>query len=111
VPEGDTEKLHGIVADAKHFLWTPALDRRPSMQMRHYRRGNTSRMRARDIMDTRFHKFKVNALLITDIDQEPMFIHGGDSLRIAGVWSLLDAAQARSGSCRACIPSPFMTPE
>jgi signal-transduction protein with cAMP-binding, CBS, and nucleotidyltransferase domain len=44
-------------------------------------------------------------------DVQRLFIHAGDPLRITGVLSLSDAAQARSGSCRACLPSRFMTPE
>jgi signal-transduction protein with cAMP-binding, CBS, and nucleotidyltransferase domain len=44
-------------------------------------------------------------------DVQRLFVHAGDPLRIIGVLSLSDAAQVRSGSCRACLPSRFMTPE
>lgn len=44
-------------------------------------------------------------------DVQRLFVHAGDPLRIIGVLSLSDAAQVRSGSCRACLPTRFMTPE
>jgi CBS domain-containing protein len=44
-------------------------------------------------------------------DVQRLFVHAGEPLRIVGVLSLSDAAQARSGSCRACLPSRVMTPE
>jgi signal-transduction protein with cAMP-binding, CBS, and nucleotidyltransferase domain len=50
----------------------------------------------------------IQHMFITDVQR--LFIHAGDPLRITGVLSLSDAAQARSGSCRACLPSRFMTP-
>lgn len=43
-------------------------------------------------------------------DVQRLFVHAGDPLRIVGVLSLSDTAQVRSGSCRACLPSRFMTP-
>jgi signal-transduction protein with cAMP-binding, CBS, and nucleotidyltransferase domain len=42
-------------------------------------------------------------------DVQRLFVHAGDPLRIIGVLSLSDAARVRSGSCRACLPSRFMT--
>jgi signal-transduction protein with cAMP-binding, CBS, and nucleotidyltransferase domain len=44
-------------------------------------------------------------------DVQRLFVHAGDPLRITGVLSLSDAAQVRSGSCRACMASRFLTPE
>jgi CBS domain-containing protein len=44
-------------------------------------------------------------------DVQRLFVHAGDPLGIIGVLSLSDAAQVRSGSCRACTPSRLMTPE
>lgn len=43
-------------------------------------------------------------------DVQRLFVHAGDPLRIIGVLSLSDAAQVRSGSCRACLPTRYMTP-
>jgi CBS domain-containing protein len=42
-------------------------------------------------------------------DVQRLFVHAEDPLRIVGVLSLSDAARVRSGSCRACMPSRFMT--
>jgi signal-transduction protein with cAMP-binding, CBS, and nucleotidyltransferase domain len=42
-------------------------------------------------------------------DVQRLFVHSGDPLRIIGVLSLSDAARVRSGSCRACMPSRFIT--
>jgi CBS domain-containing protein len=42
-------------------------------------------------------------------DVQRLFVHAGDPHRIVGVLSLSDAAQVRSGSCRACLPSRFIT--
>jgi len=44
-------------------------------------------------------------------DVQRLFVHAGDPLQIIGVLSLSDAARVRSGSCRACMPSRFMTME
>jgi len=44
-------------------------------------------------------------------DVQRLFVHSGDPLRVIGVLSLSDAARMRSGSCRACMPSRFITSE
>jgi signal-transduction protein with cAMP-binding, CBS, and nucleotidyltransferase domain len=44
-------------------------------------------------------------------DVQRLFVHSGDPLRIIGVLSLSDTARVRSGSCRACTPSRFITAE
>jgi signal-transduction protein with cAMP-binding, CBS, and nucleotidyltransferase domain len=44
-------------------------------------------------------------------DVQRLFVHAGDARRIVGVLALSDAAQVRSGSCRACLPSRFITME
>jgi CBS domain-containing protein len=44
-------------------------------------------------------------------DVQRLFVHAEDPLRIVGVLSLSDAARMRSGSCRACMPSRFITPD
>lgn len=42
-------------------------------------------------------------------DVQRLFVHSGDPAIITGVLSLSDAAQVRSGSCRACIASRIIT--
>jgi len=44
-------------------------------------------------------------------DVQRLFVHAADPASIIGVLSLSDAARVRSGSCRACMPSRFMTME
>lgn len=44
-------------------------------------------------------------------DVQRLFVHAGDPLRVIGVLSLSDTARVRSGTCRACMPSRFITPE
>jgi signal-transduction protein with cAMP-binding, CBS, and nucleotidyltransferase domain len=44
-------------------------------------------------------------------DVQRLFVHAADPGSIIGVLSLSDAARVRSGSCRACMPSRFMTME
>ena len=45
-------------------------------------------------------------MLLRDIQR--LFVHGDDEGRMEGVLSLSDAAQYRSGTCRACMPSRLM---
>jgi signal-transduction protein with cAMP-binding, CBS, and nucleotidyltransferase domain len=44
-------------------------------------------------------------------DVQRLFVHAEDPHKIIGVLSLSDAAWVRSGSCRACMPSRFLTLE
>ena len=44
-------------------------------------------------------------------DVQRLFVHSGDPLRVIGVLSLSDTARVRSGTCRACTPSRFITAE
>ena len=55
-------------------------------------------------------EFLINALklmLVKDIQR--LFVHDEIEENIIGVLSLSDAAQFRSGTCRACLPSRFIT--
>jgi len=45
----------------------------------------------------------IQSMIYRDVHR--LFVHSGDPGDVAGVFSLSDAARARSGSCRACIPS------
>ena len=46
-------------------------------------------------------------MLVRDIQR--LFVHGDQESKMAGVLSLSDAAQYRSGTCRACMPSRLMS--
>jgi hypothetical protein len=43
-----------------------------------------------------------------DKDIQRLFVRGAEKLEMTGVLSLSDAAQYRSGTCRACLPSRLM---
>jgi len=52
---------------------------------------------------------RVFGMMVTD-EKGNLFVQRKDSDGIAGVISLTDAALVRSGSCRACTASRFLTP-
>jgi predicted transcriptional regulator len=49
----------------------------------------------------------IEQMIISDVHR--LFVHSENPSNIVGVVSLTDAALARSGSCRACIASRFLT--
>jgi CBS domain-containing protein len=80
-----------------------------------YRHGVSGDMPAETIMNSPVRTCRDHDLLVKIIQQmiisdvHRLFVHTEDSSDIVGVVSLTDAALARSGSCRACIASRFLT--
>lgn len=80
-----------------------------------YHHGMTMEVEARAVMNapvalcdhTTFLSEALRQMFLKDVQR--LFIHGGDPSQIVGVVSLSDAARIRSGSCRACMPSRFIT--
>jgi CBS domain-containing protein len=76
-----------------------------------YRHGVPANAMARSIMRSPVRSCDENVELAPAIRQmifwdiKRFFVYKGDPDEIVGVISLTDAAQARSGSCRACMPS------
>jgi CBS domain-containing protein len=80
-----------------------------------YRHGIVGDMLAEMVMNSpvrtcRSHDFLVKIveqMIFSDVHR--LFVHSEDPYNIVGVVSLTDVALARSGSCRACIASRFLT--
>jgi CBS domain-containing protein len=80
-----------------------------------YRHGILGDMPAEMVMNSpvrtcRSHDFLVKIvqqMIFSDVHR--LFVHSEDPYNIVGVISLTDVALARSGSCRACIASRFLT--
>ena len=76
-----------------------------------YHHGSSLEVEARSILKTPVASCDENSLLSDAIrlmflkDVQRLFVFAGDPSRIVGVISLSDAAQIRSGSCKACITS------
>ncbi len=51
----------------------------------------------------------IQEMIISDVHR--LFVQSEDSRDIVGVISLTDAALVRSGSCKACTASRFLTPQ
>lgn len=82
-----------------------------------YRHGILADMPAETIMKAPVRFCRDNDFLVRIIQQmifsevHRLFVQREDSGGIAGVISLTDAALVRSGSCRACTASRFLTPQ
>ncbi|MGC8491496.1 MAG: cyclic nucleotide-binding/CBS domain-containing protein [Syntrophobacteraceae bacterium] len=76
-----------------------------------YRHGASLDVEAQSVMKAPPVFCEENALLTDAIrrmflsDVQRLFVHGADPSQIVGVLSLADAAQLRSGSCKACMAS------
>lgn len=76
-----------------------------------YHHGSSPEVKALSIMKTPVESCDENSLLNDAIrqmflkDVQRLFAYAGDRSRIVGVLSLSDAANIRSGSCRACVTS------
>lgn len=81
-----------------------------------YRHGASLDMEARSILKSPAASCDENCLLTEAIrqmflkDVQRLFAYSGDPSHITGVLSLSDAAQMRSGSCRACMASRMIAP-
>ncbi len=81
-----------------------------------YRHGFSADTKAETIMSKPVRACRENDFLAEVIrqmifsDVHRLFVHSEDSERITGVLSLTDAALVRSGSCKACTASRFLTP-
>lgn len=80
-----------------------------------YRHGISADMPAETIMKSPVRSCRVDDFLLKTIQQmifsdvHRLFVQSEDSRDIVGVISLTDAALVRSGSCRACTASRFLT--
>jgi CBS domain-containing protein len=79
-----------------------------------YHHGLTPDEKARAIMSRPVQSCHEESLLADALRQmllrdiQRLFVHAGNEGRMTGVLSLSDAAQYRSGTCRACMPSRLM---
>jgi CBS domain-containing protein len=80
-----------------------------------YRHGISGDMPAETVMNAPVRTCQDNDFLVKIIQQmiftdvHRLFVHSENPYNIVGVVSLTDAALARSGSCKACIASRFLT--
>ncbi len=80
-----------------------------------YNHGTSLEVEARSVMQTPVVSCDQQSSLTEALrhmflnDVQRLFIHDGDSGHIVGVLSISDAAQVRSGSCRACTASQIIT--
>jgi CBS domain-containing protein len=82
-----------------------------------YRHGILADMPAETIMSAPVRNCRENDFLVKIIqemiisDVHRLFVQSEDTRDIVGVISLTDAALVRSGSCKACTASRFLTPQ
>ena len=76
-----------------------------------YKRGVSNQSSAKDVMSTTVHTCREDETLeqalrtMIHSDLSRLFVYNDDPTKITGIFTLSDAARARSGSCKACASS------